>query len=173
MPKVGKKHFGYGKEGRKAAKIYAKKHGLKVKKKKNPGYYAEAQNEPPELEDAREKTKKLSDTKRNSVEISQKKEDYLNRPGEYRPSVIQQKIENIKNIFSRKKNDSNITDSTLNTYKNMAYILTEKDWIQGAVDPEHEGFCTPMTKPTCTPRRKALAKRFKKAARKGSWKGKV
>ena len=34
-------------------------------------------------------------------------------------------------------------------------------WIQKAVDPEHEGYCTPMTKDTCTPRRKALAKRFK------------
>ena len=52
-------------------------------------------------------------------------------------------------------------------------------WIQKAVDPEHEGYCTPMTKKTCTPRRKALAKRFKKAARKEKreggtgWKGKV
>ncbi len=38
---------------------------------------------------------------------------------------------------------------------------TEK-WIQSAVNPEHKGYCTPMSKPTCTPRRKALAKRFKK-----------
>ena len=37
-----------------------------------------------------------------------------------------------------------------------------KKWIQKAVDPKHKGYCTPMTKPTCTPRRKALAKRFKK-----------
>lgn len=40
-------------------------------------------------------------------------------------------------------------------------ILSEKNWIQGAVNPAHKGYCTPMTKPTCTPRRKALAKRFK------------
>jgi hypothetical protein len=38
----------------------------------------------------------------------------------------------------------------------------DKNWIQGAVDPDHEGFCTPMTKSTCTPKRKALAKTFKK-----------
>jgi hypothetical protein len=38
----------------------------------------------------------------------------------------------------------------------------KKKWIQKAVDPEHKGYCTPMTKPTCTPRRKALAMRFKK-----------
>jgi len=40
-------------------------------------------------------------------------------------------------------------------------FLTEKNWIGGAVNPAHRGFCTPMTKKTCTPRRKALAKRFK------------
>ena len=42
-------------------------------------------------------------------------------------------------------------------------VINESDdkWIQKAVDPEHEGDCTPMTKATCTPRRKALAKRFK------------
>lgn len=35
-------------------------------------------------------------------------------------------------------------------------------WIQKAVDPSHKGYCTPMTKSTCTPHRKALAQRFKK-----------
>jgi NAD/NADP transhydrogenase alpha subunit len=41
--------------------------------------------------------------------------------------------------------------------------LHEKDdkWIQKAVDPDHEGYCTPMSKPTCTPKRKAFAKRAK------------
>jgi hypothetical protein len=29
------------------------------------------------------------------------------------------------------------------------------------INPDHKGYCTPMTKPTCTPRRKALAKRLK------------
>ena len=37
-----------------------------------------------------------------------------------------------------------------------------KKWIQKAVNPEHKGFCSPMSKSTCTPHRKALAKRFKK-----------
>lgn len=46
----------------------------------------------------------------------------------------------------------------------------DKKWIQKAVNPKHKGYCTPMTKPTCTPRRKALAMTFKKMAkaRKGS-----
>ena len=36
-----------------------------------------------------------------------------------------------------------------------------KKWLQEAIDPAHKGYCTPMTKSTCTPRRKALAKRLK------------
>lgn len=43
---------------------------------------------------------------------------------------------------------------------------SSKNWIQKAVNPKHKGYCTPMTKPTCTPRRKALAKRFKAMAKK-------
>lgn len=39
--------------------------------------------------------------------------------------------------------------------------LTEKNWIKDVVNPEHKGYCTPMSKSTCTPRRKALARRFK------------
>lgn len=46
-------------------------------------------------------------------------------------------------------------------HPNFLNLLQEKGWIQGAIDPEHKGYCTPMTKKTCTPRRKALAKRFK------------
>lgn len=38
-------------------------------------------------------------------------------------------------------------------------------WIQNAVNPKHKGYCTPMSKPTCTPRRKALARTFKKMAK--------
>jgi hypothetical protein len=49
---------------------------------------------------------------------------------------------------------------------NEENIEEEEKWIQKAVDPEHKGYCTPMTKPTCTPKRKALAKRFKKGIEK-------
>ena len=44
---------------------------------------------------------------------------------------------------------------------------SDKRWIQKAVNPKHKGFCTPMTKKTCTPRRKALARTFKKKANTG------
>jgi hypothetical protein len=43
----------------------------------------------------------------------------------------------------------------------------DKKWIQKAVNPKHKGYCTPMTKKTCTPQRKALARTFKKKAKKG------
>ena len=42
---------------------------------------------------------------------------------------------------------------------------TDKKWIQKAVNPKHKGYCTPMSKPTCTPKRKALARTFKKMAK--------
>ena len=42
----------------------------------------------------------------------------------------------------------------------------DKNWIQKAVNPKHKGYCTPMSKPTCTPKRKALAKTFKAMAKK-------
>lgn len=38
-------------------------------------------------------------------------------------------------------------------------------WIQKAINPKHKGFCTPMTKKTCTPKRKALAITLKKMAK--------
>ena len=38
----------------------------------------------------------------------------------------------------------------------------DDDWTQKAVDPDHEGYCTPMSKSTCTPARKAFARRAKR-----------
>lgn len=35
-------------------------------------------------------------------------------------------------------------------------------WIQGAINKDHVGYCTPITKSTCTGKRKALAMTFKK-----------
>lgn len=57
----------------------------------------------------------------------------------------------------------------METYRTLEDAKKKKNWIQGAVNPKHEGYCTPMTKKTCTPKRKALARTFKKMgrARKG------
>jgi hypothetical protein len=48
----------------------------------------------------------------------------------------------------------------------MATAKKDKKWMQKAVNPKHEGFCSPLTKKTCTPKRKALAKTFKAIAKK-------
>jgi hypothetical protein len=40
-------------------------------------------------------------------------------------------------------------------------LYLEKNWLKGAVNPEHKGYCTPPSKETCTPKRKALADRFR------------
>lgn len=39
---------------------------------------------------------------------------------------------------------------------------SKKNWIQGAVKESHKGWCTPLSNPKCTGRRKALALTFKK-----------
>jgi hypothetical protein len=38
--------------------------------------------------------------------------------------------------------------------------MSKKKTFMG-IKPKHKGYCTPMSKSTCTPRRKALAKRLK------------
>jgi hypothetical protein len=43
--------------------------------------------------------------------------------------------------------------------------ITDKNWIQKAVNPKHKGYCTPETKKTCTPKRKALAHTLRKIAK--------
>jgi len=66
-------------------------------------------------------------------------------------------------LRSLKRND----EALWGTYIDLALLLERKkkqggeDWIQKAVNPEHEGYCTPMTKSTCTPRRKAFAETMK------------
>lgn len=49
--------------------------------------------------------------------------------------------------------------------KGQSYVSTYAKgghWIQGAINSAHKGYCTPMTKATCTGRRRALALTFKK-----------
>jgi hypothetical protein len=56
----------------------------------------------------------------------------------------------------------------LQEYLKRKKIMAEKKdkkWIQKAVNPKHKGYCTPMSKPTCTPKRAALARTFKKMAK--------
>ena len=64
-----------------------------------------------------------------------------------------------KRLKARKKGEVHISSHT--EYEGPTLAET-KDWIQKAINPAHKGYCTPMTKETCTPARKAFAKRAKR-----------
>lgn len=83
------------------------------------------------------------------------------------------KISNRERWFDMPNGDFNVDkgyprqlhfmDSARRTF--MARPLSEfksGGWIQKAINPAHKGYCTPMTKSTCTGRRRALAMTFKK-----------
>jgi hypothetical protein len=70
----------------------------------------------------------------------------------------------IRKFARHGKKFSNDTKMDMTQGYNLAPSEMKKGgkWIQKAVNPAHKGYCTPMTKSTCTPRRKALARTFKK-----------
>ena len=63
--------------------------------------------------------------------------------------------------------DNNSLDQIIKTNREYKQggATGDKKWIQKAINPAHKGYCTPMTKPTCTPKRKALAKTLKKISK--------
>ena len=70
-----------------------------------------------------------------------------------------------KEKAEKKKVDETAKKITSNVMKKGG-STGDKKWIQKAINPAHKGYCTPMTKPTCTPKRKALAITLKKMAKK-------
>ena len=78
-----------------------------------------------------------------------------------------------KNIAEKRKEKKAIKKAVDETAKKVTTKVMkkggstgDKKWIQKAINPAHKGYCTPMTKPTCTPKRKALAITLKKMAKK-------
>jgi len=61
-----------------------------------------------------------------------------------------------------------VQERTLGNMKDGGKMTKAKDgkWIQKAINPKHKGYCTPMTKATCTQKRKALAMTLRKMAKK-------
>jgi len=55
--------------------------------------------------------------------------------------------------------------ATSMTAKKGKTVAKGGKWIQKAINPKHKGYCTPTTKKTCTPKRKALAMTLKKMAK--------
>lgn len=50
----------------------------------------------------------------------------------------------------------------METFKTLSDAKKSKNWIQKAVNPKHKGYCTPISKSTCTPARKRFAQMMKK-----------
>ena len=71
---------------------------------------------------------------------------------------------NVKTKVSLTKDKQQGATSMAKGGKKVAKAKDGK-WIQKAINPKHKGYCTPMTKKTCTPRRKALAMTLKKMAK--------
>lgn len=49
-----------------------------------------------------------------------------------------------------------------NGFEEVSKMKKGGNWLKGAVNPAHVGYCTPMTKSTCTGRRRAFAETMKK-----------
>ena len=100
-----------------------------------------------------------------------KVKDMFSRSNQYEPSITEmydeeeecKMNERYVDLANSKHNLSESELSEMKTLREKIDMLAEKKkkWLQGAVDPDHEGFCSPMTKKTCTPRRKAFAMRAK------------
>lgn len=44
----------------------------------------------------------------------------------------------------------------------------KKNWIAGAINKSHVGYCSPVSKKTCTPKRRALAETLKRLGKSRS-----
>lgn len=80
-------------------------------------------------------------------------EGLMNQQEEYRSKMIDKYATKIKELGGM-LSEEDVDQDNLEEMK-------KGGWIQKAINPKHKGYCTPMTKPTCTGHRRALALRFK------------
>lgn len=123
------------------------------------------------ITEGRDDTKKLGLGKAGEAYATMTSKDVMEQPGGTARKV-QKRYNMLKSVTNQNtlkggKPQSKIFPSMDKVGKVPSAIkdsmeITEKKWLKGAIDPKHKGYCTPMTKKTCTPRRKALAQRFKK-----------
>lgn len=69
---------------------------------------------------------------------------------------------NGKTITVPKEHEEAVRQMIANNDHDYLTEFASGGWISKAVNPKHKGYCTPLSNPKCTPRRKALAKTFKK-----------
>ena len=113
-------------------------------------------------------------TGRAQEQKRQRQADYMKKHGPQKPRRKTLGVTDKYKEVREKRKFSEAGFKPLRTSKQLGGRIglkkgSNKNWIQKAVNPKHKGFCTPMTKKTCTPKRKALARTFKKMgrARKG------
>ena len=107
---------------------------------------------------------------------AQRQADYMKKHGPQKPLRKTLGVTDKYKEVREKRKFSEAGFKPLRTSKQLGGRIglkkgSNKNWIQKAVNPKHKGFCTPMTKKTCTPKRKALAKTFKKMGRARKGKG--
>jgi hypothetical protein len=84
----------------------------------------------------------------------------------YGPGTYGSKVGRPSKKIKRKKRSAKKSIRE-NVYNRLGTLLLEKKkkdkkWLQKAVNPKHEGWCTPMTKSTCTGHRRAFAQLMKR-----------
>jgi len=80
----------------------------------------------------------------------------VHKPSEYNPYLSghgQQGDVDYEHISDMEEVGEDQPDYESDDYKSPVKFM--------GINPDHKGYCTPMTKSTCTPHRKALAKRLK------------
>lgn len=90
-------------------------------------------------------------------------ESYFGRPV-HTGNPVDSLRASLNNINHGAVSDFNMTPNiSVTDPKNIGMAgLAKGGWIKGAVNPAHKGYCTPMTKSTCTGHRRAFALTMKK-----------
>jgi len=107
--------------------------------------------------------KVVTPTKKDSIDYKKGYDFGQRKPKDQLQGLFENPAWSMGNLEGRddKRPKKKISMKTGGTVK-----VKDGKWIQKAVNPAHKGYCTPMSKPTCTPKRKALAKTFKAMAKK-------
>jgi hypothetical protein len=98
--------------------------------------------------------------------------DQFSRTNEYEPEISEMYDDEEECMMNERyvtlaNAQRNLTESELFELKSLREKIDmiaekkKKKFLQKAIKKSHKGYCTPMSKPTCTPHRKALAKRLK------------
>jgi hypothetical protein len=124
-------------------------------------------NKDKSLTDMKEQTKDTNPTAKDKKDVILGGKEMEEQWEEAAADVLEPAIKDAATQFISGKIQDKLNDSDEEVDE------SDDKWMQKAVNPKHKGFCTPMTKPTCTKKRKALAKTFKKMAKNESTNKKI